>query len=225
MPPILPTFQDQYLQSFFFCSCFPLSSTPLSELVRQLGARTEKRETHFKTDAGLAWIRVEVGRIRPKGPSAGDEGHIHVNCRLISESESSRTKSPPSNTREEVEEILSMFTRERSGTVCCNGRFRIPKDALPGRGVVSLMLDVAVKVGRAQMGLTGAEFDVRDRPPYRKIRWRLEEANGKPALRAEILAYGDVKTAKGRMDKMLDVLSRGVRELITESTSQTGERP
>jgi hypothetical protein len=118
-----------------------------------------------------------------------------------------------------------MLAEEKKGKVCCEGRFRIPREELPRRGVVNLMLDVAVKMGRAQMGLTGAEFDIRGRPPYRKLRWRLDEANDQSSLRVNVLAYGDLKMMKGRIDTMTEILSKGVRELIIESISETGERP
>jgi hypothetical protein len=230
MSSAFPTFQDEYLRSFVFCSCFALSDTPLSRIVSHLDRNKEEtRETRFDSTAGPVWIRVLVSRVRrsqKSGSSAVRNGHLHIDCSLESEIQPSQVKKKPPNSNKEVQDLLEMLAAEKVGRICCQGRFRIPKKVLPKRGVVALMLDIAVKVGKAQMGLIGAEFDVRNRSPYDKIKWRLEpEVDGKFNLRVDIMAYDDLKTVKGRLDRIAEVLSKGVRELITENISETGEKP
>jgi len=224
-----PTFQNSYLQSFSVCSCFPLSSSPLSKFIRDIGSSAQRKETRFDSARGPVQIRIrlnQVARNRRKEPSralAEYEGHFHVECSLEASLPPLQAKKSAPNSQEELLELLKMFAAGNDGVVCCTGRFLVPRKLLPRLGVVDAMLDVSAKVENAEMVVTGVSFEIQNRPPYGRLRWKLKpETKDATELEVEIAIWGEFKTIGASLEKMSEVLWNGVQELVIETTSRGG---
>jgi hypothetical protein len=120
-----------------------------------------------------------------------------------------------------VQELLQMLADERVGRACFEGRFVIPKEILPKRGVVELMLDVSAVVGSTAMTVTGATFSIQDRPPFEQLSWKLKtEADSAVNLEVELSASMSLESVAGSLVQVEKVLSDGAQELVVEETSE-----
>jgi hypothetical protein len=221
MEALFPTFCHS-LQSLQLCSCFPLADSAFSA---RLEGQKKKVEADFDSEAGRAWIHLELDRFhkregRPSGRSpAGFEGHFHIECGLYSSSKGHRH---PSENRDEVSELLKLFAAQKTGKVCAEGVFRTNKDAIPKEGVADLMLRISTKVGGATLTLTEAGFNVSGRPPYEKLAWRLKPGAEDPNdLDIRIVVYSDLEQATADLEALCQLMWDGVEEMIFESGSNS----
>ena len=213
-----PTFQQLYLQSFRFCACFPLDDTALSRLA--VPGKKMSRETRFTSHCGPAWIRAYVARKKERDGSEKPKALLQVDCALESVFRPSRTNLKPQNTPEEVQEYLKLFSQQKTAiATCCEGVFSVPRDKLPQHGVVRLMFDISVTVGKATMNMTGASFDIQGCPPFEEVRWRQKVMPGKDGgeqnVEITLLASPDVRIA-GNPQKVAAILSEGMQEVVME---------
>jgi hypothetical protein len=218
MQPEFPTFAQAHLQSFLVCSCFELTDNALSKLVKQLDSPDE-RETRFDSGNGPAWIRVRIGPRRQDGPEAVAPGRFQVDCALESTFSPSRADEDPRNSPEQVQEYLRLVLRQKAGiSYCCEGRFLVPKAELPMRGFVGLLHGASASVGNTKMNLIGATLDVQGCPPFGEVRWRRKRGTGggkSEQLDITISAFPDESSSVGRLDKVAEMLSSGLKKLVT----------
>src|SRR3972149_3153293 len=110
-----------------------------------------------------------------------------------------------------------MFAAEDSGMVCSEGRFLIRRKDLPKRGVVDALLEVSANVEDAQMAITGVSFEIRNHPPYTRLRWKLKPDMKKATeLDVGIATADKFEKTEGSLEKTSQVLWQGVQELVIE---------
>jgi hypothetical protein len=206
-----------------------LSDSSLSKLIRDLGRKTERRETRFDSAGGPARIRVRIehfDRAHKKEDSrspAGYEGHFHIDCSLEAELPLSHVKKPLPNAKAEVQELLGMFAAETSGKVCSEGRFLVPRKLLPKSGVADALLDVSASIEKAQLAVTGVSFDIQKYPPYERLHWRLRPpTTAAKELHVAIDTFGDLEEIGGSLEKISQILWKGVHDLVLEIASKSG---
>jgi hypothetical protein len=135
----------------------------------------------------------------------------------------SRAKKVPPNSPEEIQKFLKMFAEEKSGTLCCQGRFLVPREGLPRRGMVDAMLTISPAIGDAQMAVTGVSFDIENNPPYQRLRWKLKsEKKSAVELEVDIETIETFEEGGSLLENMSNVLWSGVQQLVLEVTSDAG---
>jgi hypothetical protein len=79
------------------------------------------------------------------------------------------------------------------------------------------LLDVSAGVGKARMNLIGASFDVQGYQPIEEVRWKLRAhkcEDDVDELDLTISAFPDLNRFGGELEKVAQMLSEGVRELV-----------
>jgi hypothetical protein len=199
-----------------------LGATPLSKLIEGLDKEAvAERETKFESKKGSAWIRVRASRERVPGETGLPRGRILVDCALESSFPPSRAAKRPPHTAEEVDEFLQMLSQESVSLACCEGFFQIPEERIPKRGFVGLMLDFSASVGKAEMNLTGATFDIQGHKPYEELRWKRTVTSGKNGedrveVEVRLTASPDADAVGGCLEQVAGTLSAGIEELVIE---------
>ena len=217
----LPTFQQSYLKWFRVCSCFPLDGSPLSEQIAKQKTIT-KLETRFESNAGPTWIRLRTSQKHDSEDAKSLKGSFLVECQLESWFPPSQTKRTPPNTTEEVCEYLRLCLQQKVAFTCCEGLFLIPQNKIPKRGFVGLMLEISAGVGKAEMNLTGATFDIQGRAPYEQLNWRRRTISGKGKteqreIEVTIAAEPSTDESCNCLEDAAIMLSKGVQEFVVES--------
>jgi hypothetical protein len=220
VPLNLPTFQQPHLKWLRVCSCFPLDDGPLSKRIEQQEG-TKKLETRFASKVGAAWVRLQTFRKQASEDTKSLEGRFLIECQLESWFPPSQANRIPPNTTEEVGEYLQLCFQQKAEATCCEGLFLIPQDKIPKRGFVGLMLEISAGVGKAEMNLTGATFDIQGRAPYGELRWRRRTVShaGKvdqEAVEVTIAAEPGAEESSSCLEDVSIMLSRGIQEFVIE---------
>ena len=220
MPLHFPSFQDPYLRSAGVCATFALSDSPISQHIRGLDGKVEKKETRYESQNGKAWIRVFASpcKTNPEG-SLENRGHFHVDYQLESEFSGTKAEEIPRNSPEEVQALLDRFVGESADEVCFGATFRLPRRELPSRGVVELTLDVSTKIDSAELDIAGVSFNVRNCEPYQRIRWTLNQEQGEEeSLTVVISAQDAFDVDEDYLETVTQILAKGVRKLVLEDS-------
>ena len=221
---VFPTFRQPYLQSFRLCACFPLDQTELSTRISQLsGKKGSTWETKFESTKGPARIKVRIGLRRDLETVADKtEGYLQFHCVLESSiNPQTLIANPPNSTEEEVGALLKLFAQHKAEVTCSEGIFCIPRETMPKKGFISLMLDISANIGNAEMNLTGASFDIQKCAPYEQLRWKQRVISGdgdteRHEIEVAIMGSPETPGIFGLPEQVANILSDGIQKLVIE---------